>query len=83
MVFEGAGKGQHAFSLFLFLLPAQKYVLLIAITPHRRPQYFNAGARSCLGKGFDLEKSVNSFHTQVKGVYAKDETNPSRAVGRC
>ncbi|OJD25022.1 hypothetical protein ACJ73_03613 [Blastomyces percursus] len=39
------------------------------MTPHRRPLYFNAGARFCSSKGFDSAKSVNVFHTQLEDYH--------------
>ncbi|OJD17949.1 hypothetical protein AJ78_01980 [Emergomyces pasteurianus Ep9510] len=33
---------------------------------HRRPLYFNAGARSCATKSFGSAKSVSLFHKQLK-----------------
>ncbi|KLJ07324.1 hypothetical protein EMPG_10017 [Blastomyces silverae] len=39
------------------------------MTLHRRPLYFNAGARSYSSKGFDSAKSVNAFHTQLEDYH--------------
>lgn len=51
------------------------------MTPHRRPLYFNAGTRSCPGKGFDSAKSVDAFHTQVKD-YQPSPLVPLHTVAR-
>ncbi|OAX83815.1 hypothetical protein ACJ72_01816 [Emergomyces africanus] len=36
------------------------------MTPHRRPLYFNFGARSCSSKTLGSAKSVDLFHRQLK-----------------
>ncbi|PGH29937.1 hypothetical protein GX50_07309 [[Emmonsia] crescens] len=49
------------------------------MTPHRRPLYFNAGARPCAGKGFGSAKSVDAFHRQLKD-YQPSPLVPLHAV---